>query len=285
MQASNPPDLAHLRQWIGTTERRVDVVTPRLAEGLAAVLDLPSPLLQPGAVAPLGLHWLLAPAVAPMREIGADGHPARGGFMPPVPLPRRMWAGSRTAFRDALRIGDEVRRTSRVAEVALKEGRRGPLLFVTVDHDYETGRGPALGERQDIVYHALPPALPEPVTGRDAGSPDGADLRTADAVLLFRYSALTFNGHRIHYDRAYAVERESYPGLVVHGPLQATWLLHRAASRRDGLAPSTFAFRGLEPLIEDEPFRLRDEAGAAGGLDLWVETAGGRRTLRATAGW
>jgi 3-methylfumaryl-CoA hydratase len=273
-----PLDLDHLRTWIGKAETRSDTVTPRLAESLAAVLDRPAPASGEAAVAPLGVHWCLAPATAQTRDLGEDGHPARGGFLPPVPLPRRMWAGSQTTFKDQLRVGDEVRRTSRVADVVLKEGRRGPLCFVTVDHVFETGRGVAIEERQDIVYHDLAPAI-----DKRPGEAAASGTRSVDAVLLFRYSALTFNGHRIHYDRAYAIEREGYPGLVVHGPLQATLLMQRAAEERGGTPPRRFSFRGLQPLIEGEPFSLSCEAGPEG-ADLWVE-AEGRRTMQARAEW
>lgn len=194
-------DIAHLRGWIGRTERAEDTLSPRLVTELRATLDKAASADRPE---PLTAHWCLAPPAAPMSGLGPDGHPARGSFLPPVPLPRRMWAGGALEFHDPVRVGDDVARESRIADVTMKHGGTGTLVFVTVEHRYSTSRGLAISERQDIVYRraAVPGATVSQPTA--PSSPREARWRRevrADPVLLFRYSALTFNGHRIHYDR------------------------------------------------------------------------------------
>jgi 3-methylfumaryl-CoA hydratase len=260
-------DILALRGWIGRTESSADTLTPRLAREYAAMLDR----APEDEFAPLAIHWCLAPPSAPASALGPDGHPARGLFLPPVPLPRRMWAGGELHLHGRLRVGDAVIRTSRIADVTLKQGRTGALCFVTVDHEITGPQGLAIRERQDIVYRdaeakTMPttPDAPREATWR-------RDMRV-DPVLLFRYSALTYNGHRIHYDRAYAMGAESYPGLVVHGPLQATWLLEYAAEIL-GCPPARFTFRGVRPLFDDEHFALCARP-AETGLDLWTEVDG-----------
>jgi 3-methylfumaryl-CoA hydratase len=276
-------DIEHLRTWIGRERTVEDVVTPRLALSLDAVLDVERPM-PAGDPAPIGIHWCLAPDIVPMRGIGADGHPARGGFLPPVPFPRRMWAGGEVEFFDPLLVGDTVRRRSVIEEVTLKTGRSGEMIFVTIRHHYETARGVALVERQDIVYRALDTTAPPPSGTSPDPVEETADVsRTIDAdpVLLFRYSAITFNGHRIHYDQPYVTGEEHYPGLVFHGPLQATLLLSLAA---DSLArpPSGFQFRSLRPLFAGgrPQLNLRNDAD---GLALWIADDGGDVTMRARA--
>jgi 3-methylfumaryl-CoA hydratase len=270
-------DMAHLRQWIGRGEAASDVVTERLVKGLLATLD------RDDDAVPAAIHWCLAPAIARQSQLGPDGHPARGGFLPPVPLPRRMWAGGALDFHDALRVGDQVTRRSRIADVQAKEGSSGALCFVTVEHEYATPRGLAITERQDIVYRRA-----ESAPGRDGppeSRPEPRWRRTlkADAVMLFRYSALTFNGHRIHYDRTYCREVENYPGLVVHGPLQATLLIAHAAAAR-GAPPRRFAFRAVRPLFDGGEFSL-NAVEAADGLSLWIADDGRRATMTAAARW
>lgn len=223
-------DEAKLRGWIGRSDEAEDGVTQRLLDGFRATFE---PHLAPmgEAQAPLGLHWCLAPPAVPMAELGPDGHPVRGGFLPPVPLPRRMWAGGELETAASLTVGDSVTRRSTISEVMMKEGRSGQLCFVAVNHAFSTERGVVIRERHDIVYRpiakaegaALPPV---PAPARKA---DLAWRVVASPVLLFRYSALTFNGHRIHYDHPYVTGTEGYAGLVVHGPVQATLLLNIAA--------------------------------------------------------
>ena len=277
-------ELAHLRGWIGRSERGEDVVASELVRRFRATFDEAPGAPETGEPAPLGIHWCLSPAVAPASALGPDGHPARGGFLPPIPLPRRMWAGGALMLVDPLRVGDAVARISRIADVQAKSGKSGLLCFVTVEHTYETARGPAIVERQDIVYReadtgrahaptpAPPPTPPEPGARREAFP--------TDPVLLFRYSALTFNGHRIHYDPDYARHEEGYAGLVVHGPLQATALL-RFAAETMGQAPARFSFRGLSPLIAGRPAFVN--AAGEGDSRLWIDDGEGRRSMTGEA--
>jgi 3-methylfumaryl-CoA hydratase len=234
---------------VGRTETREDVFDARLAEGLAATLGVATP---EGAVPPLW-HWVLFQDWRRPEGIGADGHPRRGGFLPALPdLPRRMWAGGRVTFGEAgLRVGDRVRRVSTILAVNEKQGGSGRLVFVTVRHEATSARGPVLTEEQDLVYRgaagaAVKPAPPAP----DFGAQVTRRL-TPDPVMLFRYSALTGNGHRIHYDADYARGEEGYPGLVVHGPLQATLLAAAMLEAAPGRRLARFAFRGLRPCFAD----------------------------------
>lgn len=282
---SAPLDLDHLRGWVGRSESASDLVTVQLVRGLRATLFMDPGTPQHGDIAPLTTHWCLAQPVAPMSALGPDGHPTRGGFLPPVPLPRRMWAGGLLEFKDRIRVGDEVTRTSKITDVALKTGSTGTLCFVKVEHTIETPRGVAIRERQDIVYReaagpsAAAPAVP-------AAAPPGQHRRThlADPVLLFRYSALTFNGHRIHYDRDYVTKVEGYPGLIVHGPLQASLLVEYAATLRADTSPRTFNYRGVNPLFDGAEFSLNaGETGA--GLEVWTANNSGAPTMKGTAAW
>jgi 3-methylfumaryl-CoA hydratase len=225
--------------------------------------------------------------MVPQSRLGPDGHPARGDFLPPVPLPRRMWAAGRLEFFDPLRVGDAVERQSRIADVNVKEGRSGRLCFVAVDHEISTPRGLALKERHDIVYRDVssddPAQQAAPARGESARQAQWGETKVADAVMLFRYSALTFNGHRIHYDRQYVSEVEGYPGLIVHGPLQATLLIEFAASIRSA-GPKAFSFRALNPLFDGQEFTL-NAAESDGALDLWITGPAGRTTMAGKAEW
>jgi 3-methylfumaryl-CoA hydratase len=267
-------DLDHLRSWIGRTELQRDRLTARLATAYrASLLDDARPA-EPGEPAPPGIHGCLAPPIAPMSALGPDGHPARGGFLPPVPLPNRMWAGSRMRFLDELLVEDEVERRSTVADVTLKLGRTGPLCFVTVEHVYTTKRGEAVREEQDIVYRGQTSApAPAQARAKSAAAASAAELQRMlepSPVLLFRYSALTFNGHRIHYDRRHATETEGYAGLVVHGPLQAALLLLLATGARPGGRVRRFDWRGRRALLDREPILLCGAWRDVATLDLWT---------------
>lgn len=278
-------DMPDLSAWVGRTETKRDVVTDGLVERFVATLGAKLAGHEPPPT--LGLHWCLAPPAVPEEETGPDGHPARGGFLPPVPLPRRMWAGGRITFHDLLRAGDEVVRASRIADVKSKQGRTGPLCFVAVDHVYTTARGPLVEERQDIVYREAP-STPQPLAGEQASADQPGDVTAeiaATTLLLFRYSALTFNGHRIHYDRAHATEVEFYPGLVVHGPLQATYA-YRLAAALDARRPlKRFSYRGVSPLIQGDTFRVRARREGADAARLSVIAADGRETMTGQAEW
>lgn len=276
-------DVEALRSWIGREERSSDVLTAELVRRFSATLGLPIGTPGPGDLAPPLIHFCLAPAVAPTDQLGADGHPHRGGFLPPVPLPRRMWAGGALNVFGHLKVGDAVRRLSRIVDVAAKQGQSGPLCFVTVEHSLHVGERTVLQERQDIVYRggdASParPDAPAAATGERRRSVE------VSAPLLFRYSALTFNGHRIHYDRNYAGEIEGYPGLVVHGPLQATLLFHFAMSLHNGASPSRFTFRSMSPLFDDQGFDLH-ASGTGPSLKLWTARPSGPVAMMAEAEW
>jgi hydroxyacyl-ACP dehydratase HTD2-like protein with hotdog domain len=239
---------------VGRTETREDVFDARLAEGLAATLGVPTP---EGALPPLW-HWVLFQDWRQPDGIGADGHPKRGGFLPALPdLARRMWAGGRLSFGDAgLHVGDRVRRVSTIRAVNEKQGGSGRLVFVTVRHELSNARGQVLTEEQDLVYRsaegaAVKPAPPAPEFGAEV-----TRRMTPDTVMLFRYSALTGNGHRIHYDADYARGEEGYPGLVVHGPLQATLLAAAVLEAAPGRRLARFAFRGLLPCFAGLPLTI-----------------------------
>jgi 3-methylfumaryl-CoA hydratase len=279
-------DIDHLRQWIGRSHQAADIVTAQLVKGLRATLFQEIGEPKPGDAAPFTVHWCLAPQVYPMSELGPDGHPTRGGFLPPVPLPRRMWAGGELEFFDALRVGDEVTRTSRISDVTMKTGSTGTLCFVSVDHLLTTPRGMAIRERHDIVYRDIPTA-PAPAAAKPAPAPPVAKHREshmADPVLLFRYSALTFNGHRIHYDRDYVTKVEGYPGLIFHGPMQAAFIVELAARLHGGTAPKKLDYRGLQPLFEGSEFSVNANDTPAG-MELWIANSAGQPTMKGNATW
>jgi 3-methylfumaryl-CoA hydratase len=273
-----------LHAWIGRTESRVDVVTAWPAVALAATLDRHDPEPKPGHALPPGWHWLYFLEAAPASELGPDGHPKRGGFLPPVELPRRMWAGGRLEFRRPLRVGDEIRRDSTIVSIEPKRGRSGNLVFVTVRHSVSTGGELAVVEDHDIVYREAPkPGDPPPLA---KPAPREAGWRReliADPVMLFRYSALTFIGQRIHYDLEYCRKKEGYPGLVVHGPLQVILLLDLA--RREETRPvRRLEYRALHPLFHFERFTVNGFPAADGAqADLWTANSAGNYAMTATA--
>jgi 3-methylfumaryl-CoA hydratase len=276
-------DIARLRTWIGRSETRSDVVTAAPPAALAATLDRADAPAAPGRALPPLWHWLFFLTAARQSELGPDGHPHRGGFLPPVALPRRMWAGGQLGFPGDLRVGDRVQRMSTVEDVTLREGRTGKLVFVRVRHDITGPRGPAVTEAHDIVYRDAP--APSDRAPSPTPAPCPALWQRAivpDDVLLFRYSALTFNGHRIHYDRRYATEVEFYPGLVVHGPLVATLLLD-LVGRYSTARVESFSFRAIRPLFDTAPFQLCGAPAAAGKIALWSEDSAGAVTMLAEA--
>jgi 3-methylfumaryl-CoA hydratase len=250
-------DLAHLQSWIGRTEARADLLTPRLAEAFEATFDRAASF-EAGDEAPPGIHWCLGNPALPASELGRDGHPKRQGFMPPVPLPRRMWAAGDLAYHAPLIVGAEVTRASTIAALDFKEGRTGPLIFLVIEHRYEQEGQNRLTERQTIVYRDDPKPGDRPDGERTKSEAASGAVVTLfpNTTLLFRYSALTFNGHRIHYDRAYAREVEGYPDLVVHGPLVATLLLQASADARRGARVERFGFRAVAPSFVDRPLSV-----------------------------
>ncbi len=272
----NPDEL---KVWTGRTETVTDVVTAAPVRMLRATLDLPPD--EPLQTLPPLWHWLYFLPSARRSELGPDGHPRRGGFLPPVPLPRRMWAGGQLEFFGPLRIGDAIERVSTIDDVTVKSGRSGALCFVRVRHEVSSPRGLALREFHDIVYR------PEPVAGAPAPAGEPAPAATwsepvvPDDVLLFRYSALTFNGHRIHYDRKYVTEVEGYPGLIVHGPLLATLLAGLGGRQFAGREPKSFSFRALKPVFDLHPFEVCGKPDGSDAAELWVRDFEGQRTVAA----
>ncbi len=284
MTAQTPLDIAHLKSWIGREESVTDTVTPVPVAALSATLDRDDPAPRAGDPLPPLWHWLYFLPLHRQSEIGPDGHAKRGGFLPPVPLPRRMWAGGRLSFGQPLRVGEAIRRTSTIADLSVKEGRSGTLAFVLVRHQITGEDGGSITEEHDIVYRAA--AAP----GETAPPPRPAAAQSSwrrdvepDDVLLFRYSALTFNGHRIHYDRRYVTGTEGYPGLIVHGPLIAT-LLVDLLRRNTAAALQSFHFRAVSPLFDVAPFALCGTPGEDGAsVALWAQNQGGALAMEAEA--
>ncbi len=279
--------LAHLQTWQGKSEVLDDLITPAPLRALSATLDRDDPLPQAGTELPPLWHWLFFLPHHRQSEIGADGHAKRGGFLPPVPLPRRMWAGGRLHWHAPLRVGDVVKRVSTIESVTHKAGRSGDLLFVLVKHEVHNAQGLCLTEEHDIVYR--PAAQPsDPVSPPVAAQQQASWKRTItpDDVLLFRYSALTFNGHRIHYDRKYVTDVEGYPGLIVHGPLIATLLVDLVRRHTDRPIRS-FEFKALRPTFEcadQRMLRVSGETDANGSsIQLWAQDHEGWLTMQATA--
>ena len=277
-------DNDHLRAWVGRSEQRGDEITAAPLAGLSATLDRDDPAPLPGSEVPPLWHWLFFLPMARASEIGPDGHPRRGGFLPPVELPRRMWAGGRLSFNHALQVGDEVTRTSTIKNVEAKSGRSGNLVFVTARHEIANARGIGISEEHDIVYRDAP--VPgAPVAPSQAAPPDAVFSRTIvpDDVLLFRYSALTFNGHRIHYDRKYVTEIEGYPGLIVHGPLIATLLLDLLRRQQPDALVKRFSFKAMRPTFDLNPFKVCGRPDGPGRYSLWAHDHEGWLTMQASA--
>ena len=263
----------NLRDWVGKTQHADDTLVLQQAMRMSALLDIEAHLSE-GDELPQLWHWAYFTPTAPQSLIDMDGHPVRGDFLPPVPLPRRMWAGSRVRFLAPLRIGQPISRRSEILSVEPKTGKQGELVFVTVRHTLSTEDGVAIDEEQDIVYRQITSTAMQ-LPAQKVRKSDWIVPLTPDSVMLFRYSALTYNAHRIHYDLPYTKEVESYPGLVVQGPMTATLLLH-AFKRHTGKQAATFHFRGQSPLFADYPVRLCGCEGAtAGSYDLWAEGSGG----------
>jgi 3-methylfumaryl-CoA hydratase len=260
--------VSEFNDWVGRSQTVTDILEPARSNALSVALGGEGGS-KAGDAMPLLHHWLYFWDVKPPAGLGDDGHPAKGGFLPPVKLPRRMWAGGRLNFVKPLLLGSKVIRTSTITAVSEKTGRSGTLVFVTVRHELDAGEGVAISEEQDLVYRESAAGMtPAPVSSSAPATP-WLEQVNPDPVLLFRYSALTMNGHRIHYDRPYAMDEESYPALVVHGPLQATLLMQLAARNLD--VPITgFDFRGQQPAFDGAPLYVCGEPTADGG-NLWTQ--------------
>lgn len=284
-----PASLEALQSWVGRSETVTDVVTVPLAERLMATLESPrSTTFTRGVEFPQMWYSVLFPRVVSRSQLGRDGHPALGDFLPPVPLPKRMFAGKRIQFLAPIRVGDELARTSTIASVTPKQGSSGPLVFVTMRHTISNAAGTVVVEEQDIVYRNS--SLGEG-TGSVTASPISTFKATrrsssivADAVTLFRYSALCFNGHRIHYDYPYATEVEGYPRLVVNGSLSALFAAEHVHAAWGGAGLAGITTRNTAPLFEGESFYVESRGGdRPGEIAFWVVTETGKTTLQGSA--
>ena len=276
---------ADLHAWIGRSETVHDRIGPTPVRALTATLDHPAAPVPDGSPLPPLWHWLYFLPLHRQSEIGADGHAKRGGFLPPVPLPRRMWAGSQFEFRAPVRVGDAVARTSTIDDVTTKAGRSGTLVFVKVRHELRCNGAaePAIVEFHDIVYREA--QRPDDVAPPPQAAPAGAVWQrevVPDDVLLFRYSALTFNGHRIHYDRRYVTEVEGYPGLIVHGPLIATLLLDLLRRNAPDAVVADFLFKAVRPTFDLNPFQVNG-VRTGNTVRLWAQDHEGWLTMDAVA--
>ncbi len=282
---SEDVNAADLQAWVGKTETRTDQITSMPVAALSATLDMDAPTARSGDPVPPLWHWMWFLPIHRQSELGPDGHAKTGDFLPPVPLPLRMWAGGRFEFHHPLRVGQTYTRTSGILEVRQKEGRSGPLIFVIVRHEIGDTEGIALSEEQDIVYRnsTAGESRTAPVQAAPVYAAWERMIRPDD-VLLFRYSALTFNAHRIHYDRRYATEVGGYPGLVVHGPLIATMLLDLLRRKIPGATVKGFSFRSVSPLFDTKPFVLCGKPESDGKtVSLWAKDVAGRLATTATA--
>jgi 3-methylfumaryl-CoA hydratase len=278
------PSLELWRDWVGRKAATTDVATAWPVAALTATLDRREAEPATGDAIPPGWHWLYLLETTPASELGADGHPRRGGFLPPIALPRRMWAGGRIEFRRALKVGETLRRDSEVIAVEPKQGKSGSLVFVTVRHTVSGAGEIAVVEEHDIVYReAAKPGEPPP-QGKPA--PRQAAWRrelVAGPVMLFRFSALIFNAHRIHYDIDYCREEEHYPGLIVHGPLQ-TILLLDLCRRSEARPVKRLDYRALQPVFHTEQFTVNGEPSADGSkAEVWTANAAGSYAMAGTA--
>ncbi|MBI3147031.1 MAG: MaoC family dehydratase N-terminal domain-containing protein [Betaproteobacteria bacterium] len=273
------------RQWIGKTDVVTDTLTAWPVGALAATLDRDEPVPPAGSALPPLAHWLYFLPRTVQSDLGPDGHAKRGGFLPPIPLPRRLWAGGRVRFFHPLWVGEPVQRTSVIADIQLKLGRSGELVFVTVRHEIRNAAGLAVTEDHDIVYRAMPEPGAQPQPG--CVPPTNAQWHrqvALDEVLLFRFSALTFNSHRIHYDQYYVTQVEAYPGLVVHAPLCATLLLDLLRRHLPDRAIERFDFRALRPVYAAGALRLAGNTEPEGRTArLWAVDADGFMVMEAQA--
>ncbi|MBF0168270.1 MAG: MaoC family dehydratase N-terminal domain-containing protein [Alphaproteobacteria bacterium] len=278
---SSQTESLDLKTWVGKREEAVDLVTAGPIAALAALLDHETAPWPSGVLPPLA-HWFYCLNRTRQTALDTDGHERRGGFLPPTALPRRMWAGGSLSFHHPVRLGSVFRRSSVITEVSEKQGRSGPLLFVTIDHRLEDSKGLAIRERQDLVYRGPARKDDNTISLHTPPSRDFDWERTIapDPVLLFRYSALTFNAHRIHYDRDYCLNHEGYPGLVVHGPLIATLLADLYLRHNPGVELSEFSYRAQSPLFDTAPFQLRGRATAEG-AELWALAPDGQVAMTA----
>ena len=272
-----------LADWIGRSSTHIDTIGADQVIKLAATLDCAVPPVTPGSPLPPGWHWTFFHEVTPLSGIGRDGHQALGEFLPPVDLPRRMWASGEITTRVPLSIGETVTRTSTIEQVSEKQGRSGKLVFVAVSHQFTGNAGADMRETHQIVYReAAQPAAAPPPPQMPQHTPDWTRAMTSGPVQLFRYSALTFNSHRIHYDVDFCRNQEGYDGLIIHGPLTATMLMEAVRELHAGRLLTRFSFRAVSPLTHVHPFSLHARK-VDGGLELWACNHRGELAMTATA--
>jgi len=275
------PGIEDYKEWIGKTAVATECAERWPVSRLYAVLDKAPAPKTGDKLLPCG-HWLYFTPMVGQSKIGFDGHPERGDFLPAIAEPRRMWAASDITFHAPVRLGDELEKTARIADVAHKDGATGALIFVTVENEYRVADALVLTEKQSLVYrdHPKPDEAPPPPKTAPADA-DWSKRIEPDPVMLFRYSAITFNGHRIHYDHPYVTQEEGYPGIIVQGQLIATLLLDTFAARNPDIEPRRFSFRAMKPLFSGEPFFAEGAKNDAGGFDLWARNDAGHLTLSA----
>ena len=281
--AATPQDA---QAWVGRVETREGALSPEFAGMLMGALGQPAapqPAIHTGAIMPVLWHWAAFPEFVPIADIATDGHPKLGGFLPPLPFNRRMWAGGKLAFKGRFAIGEKITKRSEILSVDFKTGHTGDMAFVRVGHDLRGQGGAQIREEQDIVYLPIPDRFRAPRAIAAPDAPIFNERVEVGPVRLFRYSAATYNAHRIHYDRDYATGAERYPGLVVHGPMQAT-LLMEAAMRHTGHAPTRFSFRGVHPMF-DGHLHLQAEADGRAALKLCTVAEEGHQGLQARFEW
>lgn len=275
----------NLQDWVGKKEEITDHIYPTPVKAFALTLNYTDFEAKAGDVLPEIWHWLYFLPIVPMAEVGPDGHPKRGGFLPPITLERRMWASGRLTFHHDLLIGEDIRKTSEILKISEKEGKTGRMVFVTVRHLIQSARGVAVEEEQDIVYLPMPKSFVQPPPNPLPADLAWKEAYPIDPVLLFRFSALTFNGHKIHYDWRYATEVEKYPGLVVHGPLQALLLSESARRRHLDRKPATFSFRAVRPIFEFDKASVCGRVNPEGGYDLYTANTDDNIGMQAQITW
>ena len=280
---STKVDIDHLRKWIGKIDNVTDYVTPIVEQRYRATLNMDIGNPKDGDPVTSGLHWMLGWNLVKNNELGVDSHPALGEFLPPVPLPRRMWAGSEIKVLKPIRVGDKVIKQSTVADIQVKEGRTGLLCFVTAEYNFLVNDEVTINEKHNIVYRDI--SKSGGGSGYSKDIPEKADLSEKifmHPTILFRYSAIGFVGHRIHYDHPYTVNEENYPGLIVHGPLQATYLL-RAAEKLMGKPVKSFTHKVMAPVFADSEYMVGVDKMDDGSVSCWGATKEFGVTMRAEA--
>ena len=280
---STKVDIDHLRKWIGKIDNVTDYVTPIVEQRYRATLNMDIGNPKDGDPVTSGLHWMLGWNLVKNDELGVDSHPALGEFLPPVPLPRRMWAGSEIKVLKPIRVGDKVIKQSTVVDIQVKEGRTGLLCFVTAEYNFLVNDEVTINEKHNIVYRDI--SKSGGGSGYSKDIPEKADLSEKifmHPTILFRYSAIGFVGHRIHYDHPYTVNEENYPGLIVHGPLQATYLL-RAAEKLMGKPVKSFTHKVMAPVFANSEYIVGVDKMDDGSVSCWGATKEFGVTMRAEA--